>query len=105
MSRVGGKIVTSTIGAPTPARLYGFDLKGLLQHDSKVSSGARCAEMSKTKDSKMISSFSVRSDAEGARGRLSEPEHIVTVEQGLLPWCVRVSGMSASYSVSSGSGG
>ena len=53
----------------------------------------------------MLNGCSVRSDAEGARGRLSGSDHMLTVSQGVLPGGVRVSGMSGSYSVSLGSGG
>ena len=103
VSLVGNKFVTSTIGAPTQARLYSFDLKGLLNHDNKVKT--EDASVENMKIYSMLNGCSVRSDAEGARGRLSGSDHILTVSQGVLPWCVRVSGMSASYDVSSGSGG
>ena len=108
VTTVGEKFITSTIGAPTPERLYSFDLQGLMQHDKKV----------KAKDLKDLdwnaphldlssvgSGASACSCTEGARGRLSVPEGTLTAEQGRMPWCLRVSGLSASCSLSSGAGG
>ena len=99
VSTVGDRIITSTIGAPAPARLYSFDLKGLLQHDKKVKAETlgdltwRTAPLGRS------------SGTEGARGSLSGAERCVSADVAALPWYLRVSGMGAVCRVSSRAGG